>query len=341
MSSKKLLLKNFVALPGIYFFLLRKILLQKRFLKATVGKELSAFKNKNDGSLTPVHFKKITRYYALGVPGILGEACCVLRGKAMSREERLCITYLGGISGLLDDLFDDPRKDESRLKKFILEPEKLVPADTYEELLIYFYRRGLHFSPDPEELKKRALRVFETQQESKKQNYPGLTSEEIKTLTRDKGGTSFLFYRLCLEHPLTASEEKFHFNLGGLMQLGNDIFDVWEDRQARINTTATISTDIRELRNQFVCEMEKSFQALEGTHFEKKNKIRYLQILTLAHSRVFVCLDQFEKLKAFSNDTFSPEKYSRKQLICDMQKPKNQLQAINYFLSFEISSFFA
>ena len=73
--------------------------------------ELTAFKNNNDGSLTPQDLKKITSYYGLGVPGVLGESFCLLRGKKMTENERLCLTFLGGISGLLDDLFDDPEKE--------------------------------------------------------------------------------------------------------------------------------------------------------------------------------------------------------------------------------------
>jgi len=72
--------------------------------------ELTAFKNDNDGSLTSQDLKKITSYYGLGVPGILGELFCVLRGKPMTKDERFCLTFLGGISGMLDDLFDDPGK---------------------------------------------------------------------------------------------------------------------------------------------------------------------------------------------------------------------------------------
>ncbi|MFO7719901.1 MAG: hypothetical protein R6W85_05600, partial [Gillisia sp.] len=49
-------------------------------------------------------------------------------------------------------------------------------------------------------------------------------------------------------------------------------------------------------------------------------------------ARVFVCLDQFEKLEITTGNKFQIEHYSRKQLICDMQRPKNQLKALHYFI---------
>lgn len=331
--------KNLIALPRVYGFLLNNVWKQKKYIRRTLEAELIPFRKDNDGSLTPADFKKITNYYALGVPGILGEAFCVLRGKEMRERERTCLTFLGGMSGLLDDLFDNPDKKEAHLEKFILQPEKLFPENKYEELLLHFFKKGLQYSVQPAALKQQAMNVFNAQQESIKQNLSRPTSEEIKRLTDQKGGTSFIFYRLCLDQPLLSSEEKLYYHLGGLMQLGNDIFDVWEDLQAGTKTVATETSDISQLRRSFKQEMERTFSYVADTSFHRVNKIKFLQIISLALARVYVCLDQFEKLQQSTGNKFCPARYNRKQLICDMQKPKNHWKAINYYLSFEFRRF--
>jgi hypothetical protein len=312
--------------------LFKNIAKQKRFLKNVVEKELITYKSDNDGSLNPLDFQKITSYYGLGVPGILGESFCVLRGKPMTEKERFCLTFLGSISGLLDDLFDDPKKQANHLEKFILQPESLKPLNSYEGLLLHFYLLGLKHSANPGILKKQALIVFRSQQQSKAQENHCNSQQSIQELTYAKGGASFIFYRLCLNHSLKVEEEKFLFHLGGLMQLGNDIFDIWEDHQTGTKTVATICSDISELRRIFMKEMQLTFKLAWETNFQKNRIQNFLQSTSLALSRVLVCLDQFEKLQSSTGNQFLIEKYSRQQMICDMQKPKNQLKAINYSL---------
>jgi len=325
-------IRNLITLPSIYFLLLKNVTKQKQFIRNVAENELTAFKNDNDGSLTPQDLKKITSYYGLGVPGILGELFCVLREKPMAENERLCLTFLGGISGMLDDLFDDPEKESVHLEEFILHPEALKPADTYESLLLHFYLLGLKHSANPGLLKKQALQVFKSQQKSKNQQNFGNSSQVIHDITYDKGGVSFIFYRLCLNNPLQQKEEKLLKHLGGLMQLGNDIFDAWEDHQMDTKTAATICTDIPELRREFINEIQFTFKLAGETNFRKNQVENFLQSTTLALSRVLVCLDQFEKLQLSSGNLFLIEKYRREEMICDMQKPKNQFKAIKYAL---------
>ncbi len=325
-------IRNLISLGSVYFFLLKHLLNQKRFIKNVAEKELLPFKIDNDGSLTPQDFNKITKYYGLGVPGVLGESFCALRGIPMSENERSCLTFLGGISGLLDDLFDAPKKHARDLEKFILQPENLKPADSYEALLLHFYVLGLKHSANPGALKKQALQVFKSQQHSKEQQNSGNSPQRIQEFSLAKGGASFIYYRLCLNDPLLEHEGKLHFHLGGLMQLGNDIFDLWEDHYAGTKTAATICTDIPALHREFIGGMQLTFKLAAKTNFQKERIKHFLQSTTLALSRVLVCLDQFEKLQEATGNQFLIEKYSREELICDMQKPKNQFKAFQYAL---------
>ena len=211
-----------VSLPGIYFFLLKNVFKQKKFIRKNLLKELEAFREPQKG-ITDADLKKITSYYALGVPAMLGESLAVLRGKPLKEKERQCLTYLGGISGLLDDLFDDPKKEADHLEEFILHPENLVPSNSHEQLLLHMYLQGLSYAAHPEKLKDLAFHVFKAQQQSLQQRNDILSPENLEELTLNKGGTSFNFYRFCLEDLPSPEEEKMLVHLGGLMQLGNDI----------------------------------------------------------------------------------------------------------------------
>ena len=115
------------------------------------------------------------------------------------------------------------------------------------------------------------------------------------------------------------------------MQLGNDIFDVYKDHQENIHTLATKTTDIEDLRRYFQQELDKTFELAEACSYSPKNIGKFLKIISLGIARVYVCLDQFRELQHNSNGKFEVEKYHRKELICDMQKPGNQLKAIQYY----------
>ena len=322
-----------VSLPGIYFFLLKNVLKQKKFIRKNLLKELEAFR-KPDNGITKVDLKKITTYYALGVPAILGESLAVLRGKPLKDSERYCLTYLGGISGLLDDFFDDPKKKADHLEEFILHPENLVPSNSHEQLLLHMCLKGLSYAAHPREAKGQAFLVFKAQQKSVQQRNNTLSREILAGLTLNKGGTSFNFYRLCLEDLPTRGEEELIFHLGGLMQLGNDIFDVWEDFREGTQTLAMQCINISELRETFKNDLDLTYKLALNTPYPQQQILRFMKITTLAIARVFVCLDQFEALEQASGSNFRIANYRRDQLICDMQKPANQLKAINYYLKY-------
>lgn len=324
-------IRNLQWLPGIYLFLLKCVYKQKRFLKKELEPEFEPFRRENDGSLAEAHFKKITSYYAMGVPSILGESLCVLRGSPLTQDERLCMTYLGGISGLLDDLFDEDGKSADHLEEFIFSPEQLTPVTTHEKLLKHLYLKGLSYSSKPEEIKKAAFEVFKAQQMSLDQK-ESASKEQIKDLTFLKGGNSFIYYRLGLSHVLYEKEEKMLYQLGGIMQLGNDIFDVWEDTRNGITTVATATSNLKELRKYFTNELENTHAMLADIGLEAKTEKKFKRMTNLALARVYVCLDQYEALAIKNSGKFSVMKYSRNQLICDMQNPGNQMKAINYYL---------
>src|SRR5687767_9983842 len=100
------LIANTVRTPSTVAVLTRNVKRQHAFIRNNILSELHEAEKTNDGSLDAADFKKITHYYGLAVPAILGESLAVLRGKPLSEKERYALTYLGAITGLFDDFFD-------------------------------------------------------------------------------------------------------------------------------------------------------------------------------------------------------------------------------------------
>ena len=105
--------------------------------------------------------------------------------------------------------------------------------------LIHFIRIALQHVPDKKKMQEALIEVYQAQLESKKQTQDLISEKEIQSITFYKGGTSLLFYRTAFLPVPSVEEEKLIYNLGSLMQLANDIFDVYKDRENKIKTLVT------------------------------------------------------------------------------------------------------
>ncbi|MEO5945581.1 MAG: hypothetical protein ABIP79_02105 [Chitinophagaceae bacterium] len=313
--------------------LLSSIKKQHRFIATELGEILTAAKKSNDGSLDASDFKKITHYYGLAVPAILGDSICALRGFNMTRKERLSLTYQGAMTGLFDDFFDKFNMPDEQVKEFMEKPEELIGENSAERLFFIFYKNALLNAHDPVLVSRYLGQVYQAQIESKKQSTPGLSQKEILDITLKKGGVSVLFYRASMSHSFVEGEENALNNMGGLMQFGNDIFDIYKDHNSNIETIPTTAKRIADVRQLFTDQMNKSFDLTKQLSYEAKNKKKHLSLVAMSLcSRCFVCLDQLKINESATDSVFMPKEYTREQLVCDMDKRKNKIKTISYFL---------
>jgi hypothetical protein len=327
------ILGNLFRAPGYVATLVGNVKKQEKFIRDHIEPDLIIARQENDGSLDDSDFKKITSYYGLAVPAILGESLAVLRNQDLTQKERFALTYLGAITGLFDDFFDKFYVDDERIKLLIEEPGKLAGENSAQKLFLHFYKKALENIPDRALVLHYFREVYFAQVESKKQAAPGLTRDEIFDITIKKGGVSVLFYRAALSHPFLDHEEKALFETGGLMQFGNDVYDIYKDRNAQIETLLTTTKKVDEVRQLFKQQMETSFSAVLSTPYALKDKRKFLRLLSLyLCSRCFVFFDQLEAREKQSGNEFRPAEYSREDLVCDMEKTGNKWKTIRYFL---------
>ncbi len=305
---------------------------QRSYLNKNIQPALSEAMQQNDGSLDDADLKKITHYYGLAVPAIVGEAFCILHNKKMSSGERTAATSQGAMTGLFDDFFDKQYLSDASIEK-ILQNENAFAKKSNEKLFMFFYRKALQSVPDKQKMQQRLMDVYKAQLESKKQVQPFITEKEIREITFYKGGASLLFYRSAFLPVPSAAEEKLAYDLGSLMQLSNDIFDVYKDRENGIKTLVTETTKINSIRILLQQQLKQYYSDAYNIGLPGKNVNRFLSILTLGiFSRAFVCLDQLESNEKLTGNQFDVKQYSRKQLICDMDGWGNKMQSAKYHL---------
>ena len=337
--SKIWLLENILQTPLTISALLGNVKKQHLFIREHLQPELTAAKKINDGSLDEKDFKKITHYYGLAVPAIIGEQIAALRGTSMTQRERLALMYQGAMTGLGDDFFDKQGTSVETVKAFIEDPEQLTGHTANEKLFLSFYKKLLGYVDDVDLMRKYLRTVFIAQVESRKQTAPGLGREELLKITLDKGGTSLLFYRAAMSHPFRKGEEEALYKIGGLMQFGNDVFGVYDDRNENISTLLTTTQKIAEIRTIFRSVMDDGFAAVYNAGYPKNNVKKFLRLFSMSLcSRCFVCFDQLEKKEATTNNVFSPGQYSRSDLVCDMDKAGNKWKSVAWHMKHKLSN---
>ena len=324
---------RFLQTVQIPFTTVSNINRQKKFIRKNITPQLTEAQKMVDGSLDNNDLKKITGYYGLAVPAILGEAFCALRGESMTDKERLASTCQGAMTGLGDDFFDKHRLSEQGVKDFIEKPELFTGNTASEKLFLNFYKTALANAPQPTQMQEQIYKVFYAQLLSKQQDKPGLSYEVIKDITIRKGAESLLYYRTAFKHPLKNGEQKMLYSLGGLMQLSNDIFDVHKDYQSGVSTLVTTATGIKELRFHYSALLKTGVDAAYKSGYPKKNVSRFLSLLNIGiFSRCYVCLDQLQRIEKKSGNVFDLKAYSRRDLICDMDTVGNKLKSLRYLI---------
>jgi hypothetical protein len=321
-------------LPFLLGSVLRQLRTQRAFLRQQFGPPLARAREQAQReaapSLTEADFRKLTHYYGLAVPAILGEAFCALRGRPMTPRERLASTCQGAMTGLGDDFFDKSALSGGELQALLHHQ----PGHTAgQQLAQYLLRLAEAEVPDAAASRAQLGRVVAAQLASQQQVGPPLGHDQLVALTWAKGGESLLFYRTAYAHALPAPEREALYHLGGLMQLGNDIFDVYEDCQARVQTLATTANRVASLRALFLGQLAQARAQVWAMPYPAGRIQWFWAMLSLAvFSRCLVCLDQLAGCQAQSGGEFQPHLYPRQALICDMECWPNRWRSVYYHL---------
>jgi hypothetical protein len=328
-------IKNILHCPRLLFAVIKNINRQKKFIEKNISPLLDDALKMADACIDINDQKKITGYYGLAVPAVLGEAFCALRGKSMTGKERHASTCQGGLTGLGDDFFDKQRLSDEAVKELVENPQQFTVNSASEKLFLHFYTTVLVNAPNPVLMQAHLLRVYYAQLLSKKQARPGLSYEEIKDITLRKGAESLIFYRTVFIEPVTDAEQRMLWCFGGLMQLSNDIFDVYPDQQNGINTLLTTAKNISDIRQFFISLMQMGYTAAYATKYPRHNVKKFIDIISISiFSRCLVCLDQLERNEKRSGGIFTPGKYKRKDLICDMDTALNKWRSLKYHIKY-------
>ncbi|MBD79002.1 MAG: hypothetical protein CL840_08795 [Crocinitomicaceae bacterium] len=320
-----------LAFPQLINTYKKNFRVQKEFMAHTIELDIAEALKTNDGSIGEKDIQKIRTYYGNAVPAILGEGYAILRGKALTSDERTVQTYLGGLTGLFDDLFDEKEIEQTCLLEMINDPKESQAKTSFELLFLRFYIKALALG-NRKRIIELLVKGFYAQVASLEQVQQDVSQERIAEITREKGGIFLQFYRAGFHEPPGSVENEMLYNIGAAGQLENDIFDLYKDHQDGIKTLSTTAPSIDELEKTYDSWISQYQVKLTQLNFEEKAITRFERFTRILYLRGKVCLSQYLQLETQMGGQLDVSKCTRKDLICDMGKLSNQLKLMGLYL---------
>lgn len=247
-----------------------------------------------------------------------------LRGKKATATEKRNALLIGALTPILDDFTDDEELVSGRIIAKLQASPKSLPGLLYNELQ----------ENCPEHFHSIFRKALEAQDLSLQQlQKEKLSLDQLLIISKAKGGYFTLLFRACLEHSISIEEKEMILNLGLLLQQCNDIFDIYKDREKGQQTFIFSCNSLDEAKICYLNTFSTFKKALFSLEAKVSNKMRFFRQISPIHTRALVCYKQLEKVLTNENLGQSIRKASRKDLICDMEKPSNLLLSFSYAIA--------
>jgi len=308
------------------FFHILKVLL---ILIPSQNRNIKQFLSSNpDLTLTKKTIKRITLYSILCT--YIGYFFSLMRNKKLSKLELKLLQNLSVLIPLYDDLMDDLHFSHGQIRELVLSQN--LNEHPYLKIISPLAYHILDEMKDQNYFLTLLEKIGEIQDQSLKQtNDVLLTHSELEQITNQKGGLSLEMIRLMCFHTIEESEKEFTYVLGAQFQFINDIFDIYKDRESKTQTLCTNTSNFTDLKNRFESLNETLIEKSLVLSFPKKDIKMALYFFLPVIARGQVAVNQLTNLK--TTQPFSLQNYTRKELVCDMEKAKNILLNIKYYFA--------
>ncbi len=320
-----------------YFNIARKVYkeikIQKQFNRNFLIPYLDELEKKYNGKFQTEQKKKILDYYGLFITSFLCSSYKRLYGKILTDEERKRATLFGVLTPVGDDLFDIDKLDNISIREITFHPETFN-ANTFsshiaKEIQAYL----LQSVPHKEAYIKASKDVLDIQVETILQTNPEIPKDEMRRITYTKGAVSVIIYHQCLDDMADEQMLEVLFLIGSLYQLGNDIFDLYKDVRDKIYTLVNTCDDYNLFKKDFIERVRLQNQKIYALPYSKKDKEDFCIVMNTINARSLVAIDQFIETQKKYKGKVNWQELDRKEMIVDMEKPKNILKWMKYIFA--------
>jgi hypothetical protein len=308
----------------------KEIKVQRRFTKDFLIPYLTELELKHGGNFQNEQKGKILKYYGLFITSFLCSSYKRLYSKSLSPDERKRATLFGILTPVGDDLFDIDKLSVDDIFAITYRPEEYTARTFSSKVAKEIQTYELNNVPHKEAYLQASKNVLEIQIETIKQTDPSISKAEMERITHTKGAVSVIIYHQCLDDVADEQMLDVLFYIGSLYQLGNDIFDLYKDVRDNIYTLINTCDDYVALRKKFMERVRTQNNKIMALPYDEKRKKEFCIVMNTINARSMVALDQFVRLQNKTGRKINWWQLQRKDMIVDMEKPKNIIKWFYY-----------
>lgn len=307
------------------FYILRKRKRETRWAQAY----LEGIEQEFGGILAPHARRRIAIGHGIFIP-MMYDAFAALHGRTTTPGERERNIHYFICSTLFDDFTDERRLPLEQLRSMAFDPDSYT-GESFEERVFLNSNRILRdFVKDPEGYHQVSREFFAAQADSVRQLESGLSPGQIQDITFRKCGNAIRLCRFYMDYIPYKGEDACWFDIGVIIQLTDDLLDLYEDLQAGIQTLPARMKDIGEFEALFLGQVRDMKQAIRNLPVPWRLRQEFSLNMAGIYSFALIALGQLRSLQG--NRKALPELSSlpRKALIVNMENPLNLLRWIRY-----------
>jgi hypothetical protein len=312
------------------FQVVKELRKQQRFNKSFLAAYLEQLEEKYHGTFSKEQRFKIEKYYGLLIGPVLCATYKMLYSADFTEDERKRASLFGILTPLGDDLFDVYNVPIDKITQLTFDPENYA-ADIFAEKVVREIQSFLLKNvPNKKEYISASKDVLELQVATAAQTSSDIKYEVLEDITFRKGAVSVIIYHQILNEVANEKMMKVLNELGGLFQLGNDLFDVYKDTRDGITTIPNTCKNFEQLKQQFLEKVQYMNELIYSMPYQKNEKEKFSIIINSINARSLVAIDEWINFHRKNGRDVELKKFERKALIIDMEKPRLFLKWLRY-----------
>lgn len=282
---------------------------------------------KFDGKFDQKTLEKVVKRYSIQ-QHFINDSFSSLYGRNnnVNEKERNLLYFI--MVSVYDDFFDDKTLTLDQIDSIFYHPDDYSAKTFFEKVFIYTHTRLLNDVADKTQYFKDFEGLHIAQKDSLEQFNLNVSDETLLSITTRKGGYCLLMCRHYLDTTYLPEADATWYALGGVIQLTNDLYDIYKDMQEGIITLAIRARQhevIYALYHKHAEALNESIRKLPVTNSHKSDLSIILNVIAAFG---YVALDNLARLQGDKASLPAFENLARKELIIDMEKNANRFKLL-------------
>jgi hypothetical protein len=246
-----------------------------------------------------------------------------LHQRLTNRNEKERMLHYFICSSLFDNFCDRKELKREELYAISFSPENYAPKTFDEKLFLHSHLLLKDYVREKNYYEEVAHKLFNAQQASLQQFDPNITYDELEAITFMKGGYSVLLCHFYLDENVSQEEKQCWYRIGSIIQLTNDLYDIYKDLQDGSYTLANKMINAYAFNQFFLQQIKKMKQDIAALPYGKNEKQQFTIAMMGVCAFGLIAIEQLMQLQQSKLQLPDFKTLPRKALIVDMEKPAN------------------